>query len=312
MMQADVSVQHGPYLNVATYITEKALKMDLSPSTKSTRRSTNQYTKFTPKFEQVQLYTKNPILCAAPKFILTIATLNKKDSFVLFDSDRTQHTIRSELARSVLEAIWFDKLESFLLLTEEAVWILNPHKKSILEVNSIKSNKLFKKITSKNGNLIIVYDEWGPTSLHEWSFNEEKQIWEEQILMQVDLNQNEFIEDLKTVWIDNTQNLVMIVYDNLDEQWLIILIGVGVTRRMALCSGSVTDRFNLLVDNGRNGEILCLIYSPNMKNVLTLTRQCHLCDFNCDYHIEKLDIFADKWLVIRNTSQLHFVYARCS
>ncbi|CAF1009972.1 unnamed protein product [Adineta steineri] len=171
---------------------------------------------------KIPLVSFASILATSPKFILVNEFTKRKNQFILFDEHLQKSSKRSFIQQPILDSLWYNKEEKFLLLTTENIYEFDPNTMKIELLQDIipTENKMFKCFTLLNqSTLLIAYNEWGAEYIDKWEQDNENGSWKLIGKMSLALTYNEFIGNILTIIEDDSSYLMMTIYNNFTEQW---------------------------------------------------------------------------------------------
>ncbi|CAF3742340.1 unnamed protein product [Adineta steineri] len=171
---------------------------------------------------KIPLVSFASILATSPKFILVNEFTKRKNQFILFDEHLQKSSKRSFIQQPIIDSLWYNKEEKFLLLTTENIYEFDPNTMKIELLQDIipTENKMFKCFTLLNqSTLLIAYNEWGAEYIDKWEQDNENGSWKLIGKMSLALTYNEFIGNILTIIEDDSSYLMMTIYNNFTEQW---------------------------------------------------------------------------------------------
>ncbi|CAF3508507.1 unnamed protein product [Rotaria socialis] len=259
---------------------------------------------------KIPLVSFEPILAASPNFILANEFTKRRNQFVLYDENLHKLTTRSLLRTPVLDALWYDHQQRFLILTSENVYTIDPHTGDINVLRELipMENKTFKTFTLLNqSTLLIAYNEWGAKYIDRWQQNVDDGIW---ILIErqpLKLTSNEFIGDICTITNNDCESLAITIYNILTEQWRIEIRNIDTficTRAILLPGSSLVHDYRLISVKTTESDIKWLVFSSINSNIIAIDSNWKRIQVNYKHPVQRMAVFKDNYLIVRTTERI--------
>jgi hypothetical protein len=258
---------------------------------------------------KIPLASSQPILATSSKYILVNEFTKRKKQFVLFNEHLEKWPIRSLIGPTILDALWYENQEKFLLLTPTNIWSLDPDTSKIELIRDLipKENRTFKCFTLLNkSTLFIVYDQWGAEYIDKWQENENG-LW---ILMErqsLQLTDNEFIGDMLTIPEDDCKNLVITIYNDLTEQWRLEVRDIETfkcDKAILLPGSNITHDYRIISINNNESDIKWLVFSSANSNIIAIDFQWKKRPLHYTHPVQQMALFNEHYLIVRTTERI--------
>ncbi|CAF2474267.1 unnamed protein product [Rotaria sp. Silwood2] len=259
---------------------------------------------------KIPLVSFEPILATSPKYILVNEFTKKRNQLILVDDHLQKYTIRSSIRTTILDALWYDNQQQFLLLTSTNIFIFDPNTKRIQVLNDIipQENKTFKCFILLNqSTLLIAYNEWGAEYIDKWQQNNEDGLWKLIERQPLKLTSNEFIGSISTIIENECFNLAIIIYNILTEQWRIELrhIETLICNKAILLPGSnLMHDYRMISIKNTQSDIKWLAFSSINSNIIAMDSEWKKIQLNYKHPVQRMAIFKDSYLIVRTTERV--------
>ncbi|CAF2030343.1 unnamed protein product [Rotaria magnacalcarata] len=259
---------------------------------------------------KISLVSFEPILATSPNFILVNEFTKRRNQFIVYDENLHKLATRSLLRTRVLDALWYDHQQHFLILTSENVYTIDPHTGDINVLPKLipMENKTFKTFTLLNqSTLLIAYNEWGAEYIDRWQQNVDDGIW---ILIErqpLKLTSNEFIGDISTIIDTDCESLAITIYNILTEQWRIEIRNIDTficTRAILLPGSSLMHDYRLISVKTTESDIKWLAFSPINSKIIAIDSNWKIAQVNYNHPVQRMALFKDNYLIVRITERI--------
>ena len=259
---------------------------------------------------KIPLVSLKPILATSPKYILVNEFTKKRNQLILFDDHLRKSIAHSTIRKSILDALWYDNQQCFLLLTSTNVFAFDPitGRTEVLRDLIPIENKLFKCFALLNQSILFIpYDEWGPQYIDAWQYDNETNLWKFIEKQPVKLTSNEFIGNMLANVENGCLNLVITIYNNLTEQWR---TEVRNRETMICVKATLLPRSNLMNDyriisikNTQSG-IKWLGYSSIDSDIIVMDSNWKITQLNYKHPVLRMASFKENYLIVRTRERI--------
>ncbi|CAF1124777.1 unnamed protein product [Rotaria sp. Silwood1] len=259
---------------------------------------------------KIPLVSFEPILATSPKYILVNEFTKRRNQLILVDDHLQKFIIRSSIKTTVLDALWYDNQQQFLLLTSTNIFSFDPNTKKIQTLNDIipMENKTFKCFTLLNqSTLLIAYNEWGAEYIDRWQQNNEDGLWKLIERQPLKLTSNEFIGSILTIIENDCLNLAIIIYNILTEQWRIEICHIEtlICNKAILLPGSnLMHDYRMISIRNTQSDIKWLAFSSINSNIIAIDSEWKKIQLNYKHPVQRMAVFKDNYLIVRTTERV--------
>jgi hypothetical protein len=259
---------------------------------------------------KIPLVSFEPILGTSPDYILVNEFTKRRNQFVLFDDQLQKFWMRSSIKEPLLDTLWYENQQNFLLLTATNIFAFDPNTKTIKLINELIpiENKTFKCFALLNqSTLLIAYDEWETEYIDKWNQNNEDNLWERSEGQRLNLTNNEFIGNMST-FIDNDCSYLMItIYNILTEEWRMEVRDTEtlICHKAILLPGSnATHDYRMISIRNTQSDIKFLIYSATNSDIIAIDSNWKKTRLNYKHPVKKMALFRENYLIVRTTQRV--------
>ena len=263
---------------------------------------------------KIPLVSFQPVLVTAPNFILTNERTKRRNQFVLFDNEQNRSMIPSSIDMPVLDALWVEHHQEFLLLTANDIFRLDPLTKSIQRLTTIKpkKEKIFKCfILLEQAVLLIAYDEWNTAHLDRWQAADQQGSWKHIEKQGINLTANEFIDHMSYFAEGRQPQIAISIFNELTEQWRMEFRHPQTfqcSKTVILPGSDPQCIYRMISVDDNSSDFHWLIYSSASNSMIALNSNWEKSHLNYAYPVERMAIFAQKYLVVRTKERVDIHY----
>lgn len=261
---------------------------------------------------KIPLASKNAILCTSTEFILLNEASKKKNNLILIDANQNKVVIRSPIKATILQVIWAEHYDMFMILTEKEVWSLTMTNKTVQMVKEIvpKNNTPFKTMALINLSILILgYDEWHTKMLDRWIYDDNIKQWSTMEPLPLLLTANEYMGKMT---IDQKGNgsdeyLILPIYNDFTGKWRIEFFGTekfNCLKTISLKNVDAEQDLKVVAIHNENSQVDWLVYSSNQKTLVGITEDWNIISLKYLTPIQEIGIFLQKYLVFRSNSKV--------
>jgi hypothetical protein len=257
---------------------------------------------------KIPLVSFEPILATSSKYILVNEVTKRKNQLIFFDDHLQKFTTRF-FTKNVLDALWYDNQQYFLILTPTNIFTFDPNTMKIEILHDLIpiKNKTFKSFTLLNqSTLLITYNEWSPKYIDKWQQNENG-IWkliERQFLK---LTSNEFIGNILTIIEDDCTTLAITIYNNLTEQWRIEFRNAETLlcyKAILLPGSNIAHDYRMISIKSAESNIKWLVFSSANSKIIAIDSQWKKIRLNYKHPVQRMALFNENYLIVRTTEKI--------
>jgi predicted O-linked N-acetylglucosamine transferase (SPINDLY family) len=258
---------------------------------------------------KIPLVSFEPILATSPNYILANEFTKRKNQFVLFNDHLQKFITRSVINKPILDALWYDNGQQFLILTETNIFAFYPTTKNIQLINDLMpvNNKTFKCFTLLNqSTLLIGYNEWSAEYIDKWK-QIENGLWKLIERQQLVLTSNEFIGNMLTITEDDCTNIAITIYNNLTEQWRLELRNAETLicyKAILLPGSNVMHDYRIIPIKNAESNIKWLIFSSANSHIIAMDSNWKKIRLNYKNPVQRMAVFNENYLIIRTKERI--------
>lgn len=258
---------------------------------------------------KIPLVSFEPMLATSPNYILVNEVTKKRNQLVVFDDNLEKFMIRFPKDKHILDALWYDKQQHFLILTETNIFVFDPNTKQIELLNDLipNENKIFKSFTLLNqSTLLIAYNEWGTEYIDKWQQNENN-IWQLIDGLPLRLTQNEFIGSIISMKEDDSTNLAITIYNDNTEEWRLELCNTEtlIYQKAILLPGkNKIHDYRVISIKDAQSDTKWLAFSAASSNIIAIDSQRKKTQLNYKHPIQRMAIYNENYLIVRTTDKI--------
>ncbi|CAF1528285.1 unnamed protein product, partial [Rotaria sordida] len=233
-----------------------------------------------------------------------------RNQLILIDDHLQKYFIRSSIKTTVIDALWYDNQQQFLLLTSTNIFIFDPNTKKIEILHDIIpiENKTFKCFTLLNqSTLLIAYNEWSPQYIDRWEQNNENGIWKLIERQPLKLTSNEFIGNISTIIDNDCLNVAIIIYNILTEQWRIEVCHIETLiciKTILLSESNLMHDYRMISIENTQSDIKWLAYSPINPNIIGINSEWKKIQLNYKHPVQRMALFRENYLIVRTRERV--------
>jgi len=258
---------------------------------------------------KIPLVSFEPILATSPNYILVNEFTKRKNQFVLFNDHLQKFITRSVINKPILDALWYEIGQQFLILTERNIFAFYPTTKNIQLINDLMplDNKTFKCFTLLNqSTLLIGYDEWNAKCIDKWEQNENG-LWTIIERQQLVLTSNEFIGNMLTITEDDCTHIAITIYNNLTEQWRLELRNAETLicyKAILLPGSNVMHDYRIIPIKNAESNIKWLVFSSANSHIIAMDSKWKKIGLNYKNPVQRMAVFNENYLIIRTKERI--------
>ena len=260
---------------------------------------------------KIPLISSQPILAVSPNSIFVNEHTEKRKQLILIDNHLQRSSTNSTITEIIIDTLWYDIKQKFLLLTPTQIFTYDPNTMIIESISDIKptDNKPFKcfAVCNKQSSLLIAYDEWESKLIERWKQSNENDRWKLIERYPLNLTSNEFIGTILATHQDDCSNLAMTVYNNLTNQWRMELRHVDTSicfRKILLPSSDSSDDYRMIFIENAISDIKWLIYSRSNNRIIAIDSKWQKIYLKYKFPIHRMAQFRQNNLIIRTTNRI--------
>jgi hypothetical protein len=263
---------------------------------------------------KIPLVSFEPILATSPKYILVNEFTRRRNQLVLFDEHFQHFITRSYIKESLLDALWYDNQEKFLLLTERNIFEFDPNTKIIELLKDFIpiENKPFKCFTFLNEiTLLIAYDEWGAEYIDKWQEDNKSGLWKLIGKLPLTLTPNEVIGNMLTIIEKDCSHLAITIYNDLNNQWRLEFRNTEtliVDKTILLPGSDLAHDYRLIPIKNTESDIKLLVFSSTSSNIIAIDSKWKKIQLNYKNPVQRMSLFKENCLIVRTKERvdIHF------
>ena len=172
---------------------------------------------------RIPMVSSQPILAASREYILVNECTKRKNNLILIDDQLRLFSVHFAAHETIIDALWCDAIEKFLLLTPNNLFTFDTNTKNVEILTDIRiaKGKIYKcfAFVSKQKKLLITYDEWETQFVDQWHYDKQWSRCESKPSQALRLTQNDSIGNIFAYSENEHGYLAMSVYNALLEQW---------------------------------------------------------------------------------------------
>ena len=294
-----------PQLNVTQTM---AHEMERQSESISTLENSNSYTPI-----KIPLVSNQPILATSPNYFLVNESTRRRKQFVIYDDQLQRSNIRYFIEDDIVDALWYEKQNCFLILTSKRIYTLDPISKQycLLEDIAPSENQEFKCFALLNATkLLIIYNQWNPQDLEEWEEDNDGK-WKLTQRKPLKLTMNEFIGNM-IVFTKNDRTCIGItIYNNLTEEWRLELRNADTLtcdKKVLLHETNMAHDCRVIFIENVQSKIEFLIFSNGSSYINAINDQWDSVEVNYKHSPQRMALFNGNVLIVRTTEKIdiHF------
>jgi hypothetical protein len=258
---------------------------------------------------KIPLVSFEPILATSSKYILVNEFTKRRNQLVLFDDYLQKFTTRFLIKKNVLDALWYDNQQHFLILTPTNIYAFNPNTTQIELIHDLIpiENKTFKCFTLLNPTtLLIAYDEWSAEYIDKWQ-QDKYGLWKIMERQPLKLTYNEFIGNILTFAEDDSTKLAITIYNTLTEQWKIEFYNAETLIRykaISLPGSNIMHDYRIISIKNAESNIKWLIFSSANSKIIAMDSQYKKIQLNYKNPVQRMALFNENYLIVRTTERI--------
>jgi hypothetical protein len=259
---------------------------------------------------KVPLVSFRPVLATAPNFILTNECTKRRNRFVLFDNERNKSMIPSSIDMPVLDALWVEHHQEFLILTEKNIYRLDPLTKSIQVLTTIKpkKSKIFKCFMLLDQAVLhIAYDEWNTIHLDRWQATDQPGAWERIEKLNIQLTENEIIDQMSYFAEGRQPQIAISIFNQMNDEWRIEFRHPETfqcIKKLLLPGSDLQCTYRMIALDNNSSDVHWLIYSAASNSMIALNGKWEKSHLDYANPVQRMAIFAQKYLVVRTLERV--------
>ena len=260
---------------------------------------------------RIPMVSSQPILAVSPEYILVNECTQRKNNLVLVDDQLRQFAVRFAVSETILDALWCDAIEKFLLLTPTRIFTFDTKTRNVDILADIKipKDKLYKSFSFMTNQklLLIAYDEWETQLVDQWYYDKQWSRCKSKPEQTLHLTQNDSIGSIFAYSENEHGYLAMTVYNALLEQWRLEVRRVEdgtLVKAIDLPGSSAQHDYHMTRVHSNTCNTQWLICSQVSNRILAIDSHWHITSMDCKDPARRLATFRENILIFRTTERV--------
>ncbi|CAF0731846.1 unnamed protein product [Adineta ricciae] len=253
---------------------------------------------------KIPLTSFQPLLAASPDFILTNECTRRRNRLVLIDNQLQTIEQRIPKTDALLDAIWYEKKQQFLLRTVSSIFSYDAitGNMKLIQGFTPTENKEMKCFNFLNSSVLLVaYDEWNAQYIEKWQQDDTDENWKLTDKLPLNLTNNEFIGNMITVIENDCSYIVITIYNDLLEHWRLEIRPIETflcVKAIILPGSNPTYDYKILSLQDNVSNIKFLVYSSQNSNIIAIDSHWEKILLNYKYPVQRMVLFSkNQWII---------------